>query len=64
MSGTGPWIGGGLMGLLSLFGLFMAARAVDPPFEVAGYLVFIGSLSYIFSMVKRYYDRMDAERHG
>lgn len=62
MAGSGPWIAGGLAGLLGFFGLFAASRAADSAFHVGGWLLFFGSLAYIFSQVKRHYDGKEAGR--
>lgn len=59
MSGVGPWLAGGLAGLLSFFGLFAASRAADSAFYVGGWLLFAGCLAYIFSLIKGHYDRKD-----
>lgn len=63
MSGAGPWIAGGLVGIFGILGLFVSSRAVDAPFAFGGWLMFFGALAYIFSQVKAHYDRQDAAQH-
>lgn len=59
MAGVGPWLMGALMVLVGFFGLFAASRAVDSAFHVGGWLMFAGSLVYIFTQVKGHFDRVD-----
>lgn len=59
MSGSGPWIVGGLAGLAGFFGLFAASRAADSAFYVGGWIIFAASLAFIFSQIKGHYDRKD-----
>lgn len=61
MAGTGKWISGGLIGLLGFFGLFAASRAVDSAFYVVGWIIFFGSLGYIFGQVASHYNKRDAD---
>jgi len=61
VAGTGKWISGGLIGLLGFFGLFAASRAVDSAFYVVGWIIFFGSLAYIFGQIASYYNKRDAE---
>ena len=48
------WIFGGLLCLLSLLGLFMASRAQDDAFYLAGLMIFLFSVLFIFGLIGRY----------
>lgn len=50
----GPLIFGVLMGLLSLFGLFMASRAHDPMVYVVGFLLFAFGVAFIFTLIAKH----------
>ena len=52
-----PWIVGGLMGLLALFGLMLASRAEEPAFEAFGLLVFVCGVLVIVALIHRYVGR-------
>lgn len=49
----GSWVVGVLMGLLSLFGLFLASRAEDRVFEWFGLLVFLCGVAVIFALIRK-----------
>jgi hypothetical protein len=53
----GPWILGGLMALLSLFGLVMANDATDGGFYAVGLLFFLFGVLFIFGLIKTYVGR-------
>jgi hypothetical protein len=53
MSDTAPWIGGILMGFLALFGLVLAAGAVDGPFQAFGLALFVFGVLAIFGLIAR-----------
>jgi hypothetical protein len=53
MSDTAPWIGGILMAFVALFGLFLAGRAVDGPFQLFGLALFLFGLLVIFGLITR-----------
>jgi hypothetical protein len=53
MSDTTPWIGGILMGFIALFGLILAGRAVDGPFQLFGLALFVFGLLAIFGLIAR-----------
>lgn len=56
---------GGLIGLLGLVGLFLAARAHNSDgLHAAGLIVFVFAVLYIFLLIKRGYDLADRARHG
>jgi hypothetical protein len=53
----GPWILGGAMGLLSLFGLFLASAAHDDVFYATGLALFLFGILFIFGLIHRYAGR-------
>jgi hypothetical protein len=53
----GPWILGGLMGVLSLFGLVMADHARDTGFYGVGLLFFVFGVLFIFALIRNYVGR-------
>ncbi len=48
--------------LLALTGLLMAANAQDNAFYVAGLIMFLAFILFLFTLVKRHYDAADAGR--
>lgn len=50
----GALIFGIIMGVISLFGLFLASRAQDEMFSLAGYLFFLFGLVFVFGLIHRY----------
>ena len=55
--GFGPWLLGGVMALLSLFGLGMASAAEDTIFYGTGLALFIFGVLFIFGLIYRYVGR-------
>lgn len=56
---------GGVLGLVGILGLFLAARAgYGQPFHNAGLIVFGLCAAFILLMVKQHYDAVDAERQA
>ena len=53
MNPYAAWIGGLLMGLLSVLGLVIAAKAGDPAFSAAGLAFFIFGVAFIFGLIRR-----------
>jgi hypothetical protein len=49
-----PWILGGIMGLLSLCGLFLASAAQDNVFYGTGLALFVFGILFIFGLIHRY----------
>jgi hypothetical protein len=49
----GTWILGAVMGVVALFGLFLASRAQDGTFYYFGLAVFAFAVLFIFGMVVR-----------
>lgn len=47
------WIWGIIAGLIAFLGLFMAARAHDGVFALAGYLLMLFGIVYVFFMIKQ-----------
>ena len=56
------WIFGGLIGVLALLGLALAAHAHDLGVYYAGLLLSACATLFIFFLIKQAYDR--SERHG
>ncbi len=59
----GNWVLGVLMGLLSVFGLFIASRAADALFAFFGYLLFLFGVVMIFTLITQNVGRSPGE-HG
>jgi hypothetical protein len=53
----GPWILGGVMALLSLFGLALASAAEDGVFYGTGLTLFGFGVLFIFGLIHRYVGR-------
>jgi hypothetical protein len=53
----GPWILGGVMALLSLFGLFVASRAQDDVFYGTGLGLFLFGVLFVFGLIHRHVGR-------
>jgi hypothetical protein len=49
----GSWILGAVMGLVALFGLFLASRAHDGTFYYFGLAVFAFAVLFIYGMIVR-----------
>ena len=63
MSAMGQWVAGGLMGALSLLGLFLYSRATDGMFSLFGGLLFLFGLAVIVVLVHKATDYSGAA-HG
>lgn len=48
--------------VLALVGLLMAATATDQAFYVAGLIMFVAFVLFLFTLVKRHFDAADAAR--
>ena len=59
MRATFIWIGGGLVALLGLVGLFMSAGAIDNGIYLFGLALFAFSIVYIFRQIKDAFDRAE-----
>lgn len=64
MGTVGRWITSGVMGLLGLIGLFVAAGAQSGPVYYAGLLLFLAAIIYIAYQIKRSYDLQEREAGG
>jgi hypothetical protein len=53
----GPWILGGAMGLLSIFGLFLASAAQDNIFYGTGLALCLFGILFIFGLIHRHFGR-------
>ena len=53
---------GVLMGLLGFIGLVMASQARDDAIYVAGLIVFLFGVLFVFAMIKRAFDGTDAKQ--
>jgi 1,4-dihydroxy-2-naphthoate octaprenyltransferase len=49
--------------LVGLVGLFLAADAGEGTLYAIGLLGFAAAVVYVFALVKRHFDRLDAGRH-
>jgi hypothetical protein len=56
MQGTCKWIGGGVIGLIGILGLFLSAHAHDSTIYGLGIAIFAIAVLVIGAMVKRHYD--------
>lgn len=63
MQGTGKWIAGGMIGLIGILGLFLAAKSHDATFYYAGLAVFALAVLIIGAMVKRGFDLEEGARN-
>jgi Zn-dependent membrane protease YugP len=48
--------------LMALIGLLMAASAKDDAFYIAGLIMFVAFVLFLFTLVKRHFDAADAAR--
>ena len=61
MSEFGNWFLGIAMGILGLGGLFFASHAKEEPIYVAGLILFVFAILFIFYLIK---DGFDRSEHG
>ena len=54
------WIGGGIVALLGIVGLFLSAYARDTGIYLFGLALFAFAIVYIFRQIKDAFDRADA----
>ena len=60
MRGTGRWILGGVVGVVGILGLFLAANAHGvAEYHWIGLGLFVLAALFLFLMVKNSYDRLD-----
>ncbi|HVZ02232.1 MAG TPA: hypothetical protein VHA35_22185 [Dongiaceae bacterium] len=51
MNGIGKWIGGGVLAIVGLLGLGIAAHAQDAAFSLFGMLLFVFAIVIIFRFI-------------
>lgn len=56
MAGTGKWIVGGVVSLLGLIGLFLAANAKDDGIYLFGLIFALFAVLYVFGAIKNAFD--------
>jgi hypothetical protein len=57
VQGTANWIVGGLVGILGLIGLFVAAHAHGEAFYWAGIALFVFAAGFVMATIKTGFDR-------
>ena len=57
MANTGKWIVGGVVSLLGVIGLFLAANAKDNGIYLFGFAIAAFAIFYVFAAIKQSYDR-------
>ena len=57
MQGTGIWVLGGLVGIIGIVGLLLAAHAEEGPIYIVGLIVFGLAIAVDGWLIKRGYDR-------
>ncbi len=62
MSGTGPWILGGIIAATALYALMLASHAHSQGTYYAGLLYAGFAFVFIMGMIRRGYDKLDS-RH-
>jgi hypothetical protein len=60
MEDTGKWIAGGIVSLIGMVGLFLAANAVDRGIYVFGLALAGFAVIYVFALIRRAFDERDA----
>jgi hypothetical protein len=61
MDGTAKWISGGLVGLLGLIGLYLAAGAADRGIYVFGMALAAFAVLFVFALIKQGFDALERE---
>ena len=57
MANTGKWVVGGVVSLLGVIGLFLAANAKDNGIYLFGFAIAAFAIFYVFAAIKQSYDR-------
>ena len=57
MQGTGIWAVGGIMAILGIVGLILAAHAEDGPMYLVGLVFFLFTILFDLWLVKQSFDR-------
>jgi len=60
MEETAKWIAGGLVSLVGIVGLFLAANAVDGGIYIFGLALAGFSIIYVFALIRHAFDERDA----
>lgn len=61
MDGTAKWCSGGLVAILGVIGLFLAAGAVDRGIYVFGLAVAAFAVFYVFALIKQGFDAFERD---
>jgi ABC-type arginine transport system permease subunit len=64
MDGTARWHAGGLVAVLGLIGLFLAANAADAGINLFGWAVAAFAVFYVFALIKQGFDTLDRRSRG
>ena len=59
MAGTGKWIVGGVVSLIGLIGLFLAANAKDDGMYLFGLILAAFAVLYVFGTIKKAFDSIE-----
>src|SRR5215831_14564821 len=60
MEETVRWIGGGLVSLIGIVGLFLAANALDRGIYIFGLALAVFAVTYAFALIRHAFDERDA----
>ncbi len=58
---VGRWVLGGIVGIVGLIGLHIAATVHQPGFYSLGLAMSAGAVIYIFRLIKRAYDEAEGK---
>ncbi|HVR68697.1 MAG TPA: hypothetical protein VMT98_18760 [Verrucomicrobiae bacterium] len=61
MANTGKWVVGGVVSLLGVIGLFLAANAKDNGIYLFGFAIAAFAIFYVFAAIKQSYDQKPAD---
>ncbi len=61
MANVGKWIVGGILSLLGVIGLFLAANAKDNGIYLFGFAIAAFAIFYVFAAIKESYDRKPSD---
>ena len=61
MANTGKWVVGGVVSLLGVIGLFLAANAKDNGIYLFGFAIAAFAIFYVFAAIKHSYDQKPAD---
>jgi hypothetical protein len=64
MENIGRWVVNGVIGLIGIFGLFIASRAVDGVFYGMGLALVAGAVAFIFYSIRKTYDEAGYRPRG